>query len=30
MTMDNKSFEKYLEDKYGDTLYDVVHYESKK
>lgn len=27
--MDNKSFEKYLEDKYGDTLYDVVHYESK-
>ena len=26
--MDNKSFEKYLEDKYGDTLYDVVHYES--
>ena len=27
--MDNKSFERYLEDKYGDTLYDVVHYESK-
>ena len=27
--MDNKSFEKYLEDKYGDTLYDVVDYESK-
>ena len=27
--MDNKSFERYLEDKYGDTLYDVVEYESK-
>ena len=27
--MDNKSFEKYLEDKYGDTLHDVVEYESK-
>tara|TARA_R100001163_G_scaffold29786_1_gene23670 strand:- start:877 stop:1533 length:657 start_codon:yes stop_codon:yes gene_type:complete len=27
--MDNKSFERYLEDKYGDTLYDVVEYQSK-
>ena len=27
--MDNKSFERYLEDKYGDTLYDVVEYASK-
>ena len=27
--MDNKSFERYLEDKYGDTLYDVVEYVSK-
>tara|TARA_Y100000004_G_scaffold102476_1_gene114957 strand:- start:569 stop:1225 length:657 start_codon:yes stop_codon:yes gene_type:complete len=27
--MDNKSFEKYLDEKYGDTLNDIAHYESK-
>lgn len=26
--LDNTSFQKYVEDKYGDTLYDVKHYES--